>query len=100
MTGNERTIRRELRRSGIPIHACRRTARRLAAQAEVDATLASLQAFVGRRSGPPGADIPAERAAQQGAAMGAAVALTFLDLGRWIGTGIDRLQAHVNKRPG
>ncbi|KQP13489.1 MULTISPECIES: hypothetical protein [unclassified Methylobacterium] len=97
MTKSERGIRRQLRRSGLSAHAIPRTARRLAAQADCDTSAGTLEALISRRTWREG-DPAAAHAAQQGATMGAAFALGMLDAGRWMSTGLRRLQAHVNGR--
>ncbi|MEL6061892.1 MULTISPECIES: hypothetical protein [unclassified Methylobacterium] len=86
----ERTIRRELRRSGVPVHASRRQARRLAAEVA--------EAEIRREAIRFGGDLQAARAARQGAAMGESVALGLLDFTRFVSAGMDRLQAHLNGR--
>ncbi|BAQ49539.1 hypothetical protein [Methylobacterium aquaticum] len=92
----ERGIRRELRRSKLPIHVQRRMARRLAAQAEAADLLGSMRASIFGDAAQLGGDPQAARAAQQGAAMGASFALGLLSAGRFLSAGLDRLQAHVN----
>ncbi|MEZ0250541.1 MAG: hypothetical protein ACAH20_06215 [Methylobacteriaceae bacterium] len=102
MTDLERTIRRDLRRAGVPVHLCRRMAQRAAATARVKAFGAALseltEADVRRRAAMLDGDVGAARAARNVAAAGEAVALTFLRLGRHISAGVDRLQAHLNGR--
>ncbi|WP_070999652.1 hypothetical protein [Methylobacterium sp. C1] len=103
MTDLERTIRRELGRAGAQVHLQRRTARRVAAAARIEAFANAVEVVTGaeirRRGEALGGDLQAARAAHQGAAAGEAVALAILGLGRQVSAGIDRLQAHLN-RPG
>lgn len=94
MNALERSIRRDLRRAAVPVHLRRRTARRLA----VEAHGAVIEAEVRRRADRFKGDIQAARAAHNGAEVGEAVAVGFLDLGWWIGSAMDRLQAHLNGR--
>lgn len=106
MTDLERGIRRELRRAGVPVHLRRRAAQRMAADAYVSAHVAAfesatdalIEAEIRRRAERLGGDLQAARAAHQGAAAGEAVALALLDVGRLFGSGLDRLQAHLNRR--
>lgn len=104
MSTIERTIRRELRRSGVPVHASRRQARRLAVQVTVDAHMTALssmmEAEIQHRAARLGGDLQAARAAQQGAAMGESLALGLLRFGRELSAGMNRLKAQLNGRAG
>ncbi|SDM27054.1 hypothetical protein SAMN05216360_101391 [Methylobacterium phyllostachyos] len=102
MTRLERAIRRDLQRTGVPVHLRRRMARRMAGTASMQAFGAAFaeltEADVRRRAAMLGGDVTAARAARNGAAAGEAVALAFLNLGRHVSAGLDRLQAQFNGR--